>query len=324
VLNLAGADILEVTVRASVVVVGNFDGVHRGHQQLLARAKELAVTTSQELSEEIPLPLIALTFWPHPLSVLNPTAMPKLLTDLSSRISLLRQYGADQVRVIPFNRQIADWSPEHFVESILIPLNPTLVVVGENFSYGRQAAGNVASLRLDGRFKVAGIVLQGQQVNDSEAAVSSSSLIREALDSADVELANEHLGRLFRVRGLVVTGDQRGRTIGFPTANVAAPADLMVPADGVYAGWLTRLDVPAGAAEPLPAAISVGTNPTFDGLDRRVEAHVIGRDDLELYGVEVGIDFVKQLRPMVKFPNITELVAQMNRDVAAAREILGL
>lgn len=291
----------------TVVVIGNFDGVHVGHRSVL-----------REATRGVDLPLVVVTFWPHPVTVLRPEMAPKLLTDLRSRIELLKQAGAHEVRVVQFNREVSALSPAQFVDRFLMPLNPARVVVGENFRFGNRAAGDVHTLAElgAGRFEVAALPLE---LVDEE--ISCSSGIRDLLAEGDVAEAARHLGRAFRFRGVVVVGDQRGRELGFPTANLSVPSDMAVPADGVYAGWVTRLDEPG--AGPMAAAISVGTNPTFDGVDHRVESYVIGRTDLELYGAEIAVDFVELLRGQVKFTGIEDLIAQMNLDVEKARRILG-
>lgn len=302
--------------RPSVVVIGNFDGVHAGHQSLIARARA-AARELQATSGE-PTRVVAITFWPHPLAVLAPQAAPDLLCSLPERIALLRQAGADEVRVVPFTAQLAAWSPERFVETVLVPTHPVRVIVGENFSFGAGAKGRVADLRAlgEGRFEVEAldlVAVDGQQ--------SNSTLIRQALQAGEIAEVNRHLGRPFRVSGLVVVGDQRGHALGFPTANLLLDAGLALPADGVYAGWLRPLDQ---SAERLPAAISVGTNPTFQGCEKRVEAYVLDRDDLALYGVQVSVDFVAHLRAMVRFGSVHELIGTMHKDVARARELLGV
>lgn len=293
---------------SSVVVIGNFDGVHRGHRRVLAEA-----------TRDVDHPLVVITFWPHPVAVLRPGAAPKLLSDLHTRIELLKEAGAHEVRVIGFNDAVASMTPEEFVARFLTPLRPDRVVVGENFRFGHRASGDVEYLaRLgEGQFEVVPLPLE--TVDDE---VSCSTGIRDLLAAGDVAGAAEHLERPFRFRGVVVMGDQRGRDLGFPTANQTVPPDMAVPADGVYAGWVTRLDDPG--AEPMAAAISVGTNPTFDGLERRVESYVIDRTDLELYGVEIAVDFVARLRGQVRFEGIEALIAQMRADVAEARSILGV
>ena len=291
----------------SVVVIGNFDGVHPGHRAVLARAREL----------EPELPLIVVTFWPHPRSVLRPDAPPMLLTSLEGRIDLLQQAGATRVEVIDFTPEFAAWSPERFVDDILLPLEPARVVVGENFRFGRDAAGTVTTLRelSGGRFTVDALPLV--TYGDEETC---STRIRQALEAGDVRRAREHLGRPFRFRGVVVAGDRRGRLLGFPTANLRVPAERACPADGVYAGWVRRRDVKK--AEWWPAAISVGTNPTFDGVQRRVESYVLDRDDLELYGVPIVVEFTDRIRGQIRFDGPDALIAQMTDDVARCRTIL--
>lgn len=295
----------------TVVVIGNFDGVHLGHQHVIGRARELA--------DEAGCRLVAVTFDPHPMAVLRPDHAPLTLTDVEGRCALLAAAGADDVFVIPFSREIAAWTPEEFIERVIVDgLHARAVVVGANFRFGNRASGDVATLTSGGRdadFTVEGIALDGGP------QVWSSTYVRTCLLAGDVEGAAEALGRPFAVTGEVIKGDQRGRELGFPTANVPTRG-IAAPADGVYAGWLRRLDPPG--SEPLPAAISVGTNPTFDGeRERRVEAYVLDRADLDLYGVPVEISFVARIRGMVAFEGVDALVETMKGDVVAARAILG-
>jgi riboflavin kinase/FMN adenylyltransferase len=295
----------------TVVVVGNFDGVHLGHQHVIGRARERAQADG--------LHVVAVTFDPHPMAVLRPDHAPLTLSDLDTRCRLLADAGADDVFVIRFSREIADWTPEEFIDRILVDaLHARHVVVGANFRFGNRAAGDVGTLTRAGEtrdFDVEGIALDGGP------QVWSSTYVRTCLTAGDVEGAAEALGRPYAVIGAVVEGDKRGRDLGFPTANVPV-RDLAVPADGVYAGWLTVLE---DDDEPLPVAISVGTNPTFDGVrDRRVEAYVLDRTDLELYGRRVAISFVARIRGMVKFDGIDALVATMHDDVARTRTLLGV
>lgn len=291
----------------TVVAIGNFDGVHLGHRDLLA----FAATRAPGLR------VVAVTFWPHPISVLRPDRPPELLCGLEARIDLLKKAGAHEVRVVEFTERVAQWSPEHFVEQVLIPLDPKVVVVGENFAFGHRAAGNVDTLTelSHGRYEVAVVPLLAAD------EVYSSSRVRALLGDGDVAGAAEILGRPFRFSGIVVMGDQRGRRLGFPTANLAVPRGQACPADGVYAGYVTRLDDPE--APRWPAAISVGTNPTFDGDERRVESYVLDRTDLELYGVPVGVDFIARIRSQVKFESLDALIAQLDDDVRQTRERLG-
>ena len=289
-----------------VVVIGNFDGVHRGHVALLRTAHEA----------EPDAPLVAVTFWPHPMSVVRPDQTPPLLSSLPRRIELLREAGADDVVVVEFTAEVAGWSPAQFVDTVLRPLHPTRIVVGENFRFGFRAAGDVSTLAElgAGEFKVQALPL----VTDGTQP-SSSTLIRHAVAEGDFGRVRELSDNVFRFSGVVVRGDRRGHELGFPTANVPVPPAMAVPADGVYAGWVTRLDVPSPR---WPAAISVGTNPTFDGVERRVEAYVLDRDDLELYDVEIAIDFYARLRGQVKYAGKEALIRQMHADVEEARHLL--
>lgn len=291
----------------SVVVIGNFDGVHRGHAALLARARE----------ERPDARLVAVTFWPHPMSVVRPDQVPLLLTDLDRRRELLVEAGVDVVEVVEFTADVASWSPAEFVDAAIRPLNPVLIVVGENFRFGFRAAGTVETLTElgAGNFEVLGLPLLAADVEPT-----SSTLIRQALLEGDVQRVAVLANRLFRFSGLVVQGDQRGRELGFPTANVPVPEGRAVPVDGVYAGWVTRLD--QDEPERWPAAISVGTNPTFHGVERRVEAYVLDRTDLELYGVPISVDFVAHLRGQVTFDGVDGLVEQMHHDVRQVRALL--
>lgn len=287
-------------------MIGNFDGVHTGHQRVLSEAVR-----------DTDHPLVALTFWPHPVTVLRPDKAPKLLSSLRSRIELLKRAGAHEVRVIRFTDEVANMSPEEFVDRFLTPLNPVRVVVGENFRFGYRAAGDVHTLAElgAGRFEV-----RPMPLSTVEDEVSCSTAVRSLLAHGDVATAALHLGRPFRFSGVVVLGDQRGRDLGYPTANLTVPRDMVVPADGVYAGWVTNLDEPG--AQPMPAAISVGTNPTFDGADHRVESYVLDRTDLELYGSEIAVDFVERLRGQVRFSGVDALIEQMGADVEETRRAL--
>jgi riboflavin kinase/FMN adenylyltransferase len=295
----------------TVVTIGNFDGVHLGHQHVISRAREVASGLGVNR-------VVAVTFDPHPIAVLRPEHAPPTLTGIGRRVELLGDAGIDDVLVIPFDRDVASWSPERFIKAILVDaLHAKAVVVGENFRFGSKAAGDVNTLAAEGEkhdFVSEGIPLDGGP------QVWSSTYVRNCLAGGDVEGAAEALGHPFTVRGEVVKGDQRGRELGFPTANVPTHGMHAAPADGVYAGWLRRLD---DESVPLPAAISVGTNPTFAGVrDRRVESYVLDRDDLELYGVRVQVAFVARIRGMKRFESIDDLIDTMTEDVERARLIL--
>lgn len=295
---------------ATVVSIGNFDGVHRGHQHVLRQARAAADESGVDK-------LVVVTFDPHPIAVLRPEHAPPTLTSIDTRVALLAEHGVDAVLVVPFDRDIAAWTPEEFIDRVLTStLHARAVVVGANFRFGKRAAGDVALLREAGAergFSVEGVALDGGP------QVWSSTYVRQCLATGDVAGAAEALGRQFTVRGAVVRGDQRGRELGYPTANVPTPGNEAAPADGVYAGWLTRRDT----GQRYPAAISVGTNPTFAGdRERRVESYVLDRDDLEFYGVEVEVAFVDRIRGMVRFDSVEALVETMRDDVERARVIL--
>ena len=294
----------------TAVVIGNFDGVHRGHQHVVREARAAADAEG--------LRVVAVTFDPHPMAVLRPEHAPTTITDLATRADLLHEVGVDDVLVLPFDRGVASWTPQEFAQRVLADtLHAAVVVVGANFRYGSKAAGDVATLTASGEelgFRALGVPLDGGP------QVWSSTYVRTCLAAGDVSGAAEALGRPFSVRGVVVRGDRRGRALGFPTANVPTRGMAAAPADGVYAGWLRRLDT----GERYPAAISVGTNPTFDGeRERRVESYVLDRDDLELYDVEVEVSFVERIRGMERFDGIEALVETMHDDVRRTREVLG-
>jgi riboflavin kinase/FMN adenylyltransferase len=293
----------------TAVVIGNFDGVHLGHQHVVREARYAADAEG--------LRVVAVTFDPHPMAVLRPEHAPVTITDIETRARLLRAAGVDDVLALPFDRDIASWSPEEFARRVLADaLHAAVVVVGANFRYGSRAAGDVGTLTASGGelgFRTIGVPLDGGP------QVWSSTYVRTCLAAGDVAGAAQALGRPFVVSGVVVRGDQRGRELGFPTANVPTRSMTAAPADGVYAGWLRRLDT----GERFPAAISVGTNPTFDGeRERRVESYVLDRDDLELYDVEIEVSFVERIRGMVRFDDVDALIETMHDDVRRAHEIL--
>jgi riboflavin kinase / FMN adenylyltransferase len=299
----------------SVVTIGVFDGVHRGHQRIIGRAVEAA--------RGLGLPMVVITFDPHPAEVIRPGSHPTFLCTAARRAELLAEVGADVVCMLPFTLEFSQLSPEEFARSVLVDrLHTAVVVVGENFRFGHRAAGDVATL-----------AELGEKYDFSAEAVPllagggvkiSSSLIRQKLADGDVTGAATDLGRMHRVEGVVVPGHRRGKALGFPTANLETFPHAAVPADGVYAGWLSVLGEQEGQEHEearWPAAISVGTNPTFDGRERVVEAYALDRDDLELYGVHVGVDFAARLRGMERFSSAGALAEQMRHDVDQARAI---
>lgn len=294
----------------SVVTIGNFDGVHRGHQALLLSVVQLARDTGRTS--------VAVTFDPHPLAVLYPDRAPVAIGSLQDRLSELEVSGLDAVLVMPFTLQLAAMSPRDFVHDVFVQaLGATAAVVGRDTRFGARNVGDVQTLReLGGEFGFEVRVLQ----DVGEDGRYSSSQVRSDLQAGDVASAARVLGRQHAVTGMVVHGAERGRELGYPTANLAQDATGFVPADGVYAGWLVRGDA---TAETLPAAISVGTNPTFDGVHRTVEAYVLDRTDLDLYDEVVTIRFQERLRSNVRFESVKELIDQMGRDVARARKLTG-
>jgi len=289
----------------SVVVIGVFDGVHKGHQDVLNHAKAIAGDEK----------IIALTFDPHPVSVFAPDRTPTLLTILTDRIELLKIHNADQVAVIKFTPEFAAMSPEDFVNKILVQqLSATKIVVGKNFTYGHKAAGNIESLNAHTDFET---IVLGLAPNEGE--VVSSTRIRKLIVEGDVEKARELLTRPHRLDGIVVHGEKRGREIGYPTANLGDLQGQTIPSDGVYAGWLSV------GIDRWPAAISIGTNPTFAGIRaRQVEAYALDQVGLDLYTKSATIEFGWRLRDTLTFDGLEPLLVQMAKDCAQARELTEL
>lgn len=297
----------------TVVTLGNFDGVHLGHRAVLGQVVERARAEG--------LAAVAVTFDPHPIAVLFPERAPQQLVSLGQRTDLLAGTGLDAALVLPFTREFARLTPEEFVRQVFVDaLHGAVVVVGQDTRFGVRNSGDVGTLlELGDRLGFEVVALE----DVGEGGRWSSSMVRTQLAQGDVEAAAAVLGRAPAVRGTVVHGDHRGRELGYPTANLSQDPEGLVPADGVYAGWVHRLDVPDDDPDRcLPAAISIGTNPTFDGAQRRVEAYVLDRTDLDLYGERVSYDLVRRLRPTIRYDAIEPLLAQMEQDVAQCRAIL--
>jgi len=294
-----------------------FDGVHRGHQQLISSAVKAAT--------ERGVPSVLMTFDPHPMEVVRPGSHPAQLTTLARRAELAEELGIDVFCVVPFTPEFMKLSPERYAHEILVErLHVAEVVVGENFTFGKKAAGTVDLLRSIGARS--GFAVQGLTLVAEHAVTFSSTYIRSCVDAGDVAAAADALGRPHRVEGVVVHGDGRGRGLGFPTANVAPPMYAAIPADGVYAAWFTVL----GSGSPVDgvsvgerymAAVSVGTNPTFSGRKRTVEAYVLD-EEADLYGQHVAVDFDERLRGMEKFDSVEALISAMHRDADRVREVL--
>jgi riboflavin kinase/FMN adenylyltransferase len=296
-----------------VVTVGVFDGVHRGHAQIITEAVKSAAAEG--------LPSVLITFDPHPAEVVRPGSHPPQLTTLVRRAELVEQLGIDAFCALPFTLDFSRLAPAEFAHHALVAkLHASHVVVGQNFRFGHHAAGDVALLDELGRtfgFQTTGIAL----LADGSTPISAT-YVRSCVEAGDVVAAATALGRPHRVDGLVERGDQRGRELGFPTANLRTSRYAAVPADGVYAGRVARLTENGDTVGPLAdAAISIGTNPTFQGRQRRVEAYLLDFN-ADLYGQEIGVEFVRRLRSMERFASIEALVEQMDRDVALTRDVM--
>ncbi|HEY3262813.1 MAG TPA: bifunctional riboflavin kinase/FAD synthetase [Pseudonocardiaceae bacterium] len=289
-----------------VLTIGVFDGVHRGHQALIGRAVELANKRG--------VPSVLMTFDPHPAEVVRPGSHPAQLTSLRRRAELIEELGIDVFCVLPFTAELSRMQADEFVHEILVDrLHVAAVVVGENFTFGHKAAGNVELLRhLGSRF---GFIADGFALVTDDSLTYSSTYIRACIDAGDVTGAADALGRPHRLEGIVVRGDRRGRELGYPTANLSIARYAAVPADGVYVCRFVH------RGRLLPAAVSVGSNPTFSGRERTVEAYVLDQD-ADYYGENVGLDFVARLRDMERFATINELRAQIADDVADTRRLL--
>jgi riboflavin kinase/FMN adenylyltransferase len=319
VLRWRGLDPTPGDLGRTVVTVGMYDGVHLGHQKLIGAAVSRARAMRR--------PSLLLTFDPHPAEVVRPGSHPAILTSMDRKAELVAELGVDAMCVLPFTPEFMRLSAETFTHTVLVEhLHAAEVVVGENFTYGHKAAGTVETLRAEGRrfgFAVEGIQLAEDASDEGEVTISST-YIRACVAAGDMVAAARALGRPHRVDGVVVRGDRRGRDMGYPTANVESPPFTAIPADGVYAGHLVTRDARSGVSrERFPAAISVGTNPTFQGSRRTVEAFVLDYDG-DLYGEHVGVEFVHRLRPMAAFSDVDALLAAMAKDVTDTRRILGM
>lgn len=298
----------------SVVTVGVFDGVHRGHQKLIGRAVSVARRRD--------LPSVLVTFDPHPSEVIRPGSHPAQLTTLTRRAELVGELGIAAFCVLPFTPELARMPADVFAHEVLVDrLHAAEVLVGENFTFGHAAQGDVALLSRLGRrfgFAVRGLELitDSTEPDSGDSVTFSSTYIRSCIDGGEVALAAQALGRPHRLEGVVIRGDRRGHELGYPTANLAPTTPYAaVPADGVYACWFVHHD------RPLPSAVSVGTNPTFSGRQRTVEAYVLDVDE-DFYGHQVALDFVARLRGMERFDSVGTLVEQIGRDVERTRELL--
>ncbi|BCJ54796.1 riboflavin biosynthesis protein [Actinoplanes sp. NBRC 14428] len=293
----------------SVVTIGVFDGVHRGHQAIIGYTVKRA--------RDLGLQSVVVTFDPHPAEVVRPGSHPAVLTEPVRKAELIEQLGVDVLCVVPFTPAFSQLSPEAFVHDVLVDaLHAAVVVEGDNFRFGHKAAGDPPLLAKLGR--TFGFTVEEAPLVTEDGLVFSSTYIRSCVDAGDVRAAADALGRPHRLAGVVVRGDQRGRELGFPTANLMCHRYAAIPADGVYAARLIRGGDQGGA---LPASVSIGTNPTFSGRERRVEAYVLDFSG-DLYGERVSLDFVAHLREQRVYTSIEPLVAQIRQDVEETRALL--
>jgi riboflavin kinase/FMN adenylyltransferase len=282
--------------RPREVAVGEFDGVHLGHREVIGGSDTV------------------LTFEPHPLRVVRPEAAPRLLNDFQTKCELIEALGVDELVVIPFDQRFAAQTPQEFIDDVLVGrLQATRVSVGENFRFGHRAAGDPQTLADDRRFETRVVPLV-----EMDREIVSSSHIRALVNAGNVEAAARMLGRPFLVRGEVVQGDRRGRTLGFPTANLVPDESLVIPGHGVYVARATNA---SGGTDAACAAVNVGVRPTF-GTGRAVliEAYLLDRD-VDLYGQSLRVEFLKRLRGERRFDSIDGLVEQMHRDVEQVRQV---
>jgi riboflavin kinase/FMN adenylyltransferase len=285
-----------------VVAIGIFDGVHAGHQQIIATAKHQGDVT-------------VMTFDPHPTSVFAPERTPTQLVNIKDRVELLKKAGAVAVDVVTFNKEFSQLSPDQFIEDILIGrFSAEHVVIGENFNFGYKAQGTPKYLTEVGPKYGFGVSIV--KLQEDRGSSISSSRIRNLIIDGQIERANELLTRNFYLKGVVIHGEKRGREIGYPTANIGLTPLATIPADGVYAGWLSV------GENRWAAAISIGTNPTFPGVrGRQVEAYALDQVGLDLYDQEGKIEFGYRLRDTLKFDGLAPLLEQMKKDCDQARQL---
>lgn len=306
----------------SVITIGVFDGVHRGHRQLIDRVRSLAAEKGRISA--------VVTFDPHPATVIRPEAAPKQLTDLDQKIELLAATGVDRTVIIHFDEERAHEAAEDFVDEVIVGcLDAKAVIVGKDFRFGHNRTGNVPLLTRMGAalgFDVDGVELYGADsdahaggTDEADLKPVSSTRVREALAKGDLVAATRMLGRPYQVRGVVGHGDKRGRKLGFPTANVEVPDKILLPADGVYAGWYRRPD-----GRRQQASISIGRRPTFyENADvSLLEAYVLDFEG-DLYDERASVDLVARIRGQRRFSDLEDLVAAMKSDVQETRRVLG-
>jgi len=299
-------ELLRAHLRAPIATIGNFDGLHRGHQAI--------VRTVLSRSREIGGSSLLITFDPHPLKILAPERAPRMLTTRRQKLALIDSTGLEFLLILPFTVELAEVTAEQFVRQYLADgLGVREVHVGANFNFGRDRAGNAEMLiRLCGEVGIRAAQVEEVRYLDSPI---SSSRIRRAIQAGEVELARELLGRPYVVEGTVIHGESRGARLGFPTANIESPNEL-VPQDGVYVTESVLDGV------PHPAVTNIGARPTFAGASYAVETHLLDSPG-DLYGQTIEVRFLARLRPELKFDSVEALIAQVRKDVQRARDYLG-
>ena len=288
------------SITGATVIIGIFDGVHKGHQAIIKRALDLNN------------PVVALTFHPHPAGIVAKDKAPTELLTLNERVHQLMTHGVSSVAVIDFTEDFSKLTPDQFIDEVLKKeLAAQALVIGSNFRFGTKASGDAQYLRERAGVPVTALDLESELGNSV-----SSTRIREAIVGGNIEIARELLTRPHQLVGPVIHGEKRGRQIGYPTANIQVEVNATIPSDGVYAGWLTV------GTHRWPAAISIGTNPTFDGVrGRQIEAYALDEKDLDLYDKVAKVEFGWRLRDTIKFAGLDPLLAQMKIDCDKAREL---
>jgi riboflavin kinase / FMN adenylyltransferase len=288
-----------------VVTMGNFDGIHRGHQEIFRILLREAVAGDGTA--------LVITFFPHPLKVLHPGQAPRLITSLEDRIALIRCCGIDHVLLLPFTEEFATWSPERFIRDILVRrVGAKKVLVGEDFRFGRDRGGDIVFLENQG--EAYGYTVQRINPVRIDGLEVSSTRIRQFIQNGQVRESAKMLGRPYSISGKVVSGDRRGKHLGFPTANLASDAEI-IPPNGVYAVWVNV------KGDRRPGVASLGIKPTFSGTAFSIEVHIFDFHE-EIYGESLRMEFIEWLREERSFPDPRALVEQIGRDAQEARRIL--
>lgn len=292
-------------IRASIITIGMYDGFHLGHKIILRQI----IRTAQEYQ----VPSVLITFHPHPKTVVRPDHSVQYLMTIEEKLIFLKNFGLDVLVILPFNDLLAQTSAQDFIQQVVDAVHPLEIWIGSDFQFGQGRSGTISSLKEMGQrlqFSVKTVDLQ--MTGDTKI---SSTQIRGILASGDVQQATQLLGHPFFLSGEVVEGDRRGRTIGFPTANISPPPDKLLPANGVYAVKMFIDD------ELYLGVANIGLRPTFDGHHQRLEVHLFDFNQ-DIYGRQVKVEFVAHLRPEQKFANVNDLITQIQQDVQEAHQIL--